>query len=137
MAKIDSRRWPVVGHHKHITMASYGKILVILQKTDCSDNLLTITPDADSTGYFVDFKQTDINTTNSKYVENDNLSHYLHLFFQSIEFDHQKCDYIQIDVPSFPSVILAPNDLSYYMDILEDQIESLQDDWPAEMESAY
>jgi len=114
------------------TISGYAKILVTIQRDGKSDDLLIVTPDLESDGYYVTFKQKTIGNTVDRYFENAALLPYISSFFTGLLYDHQRPDFVQIDVPMYPTVLLTPEKLFAYDAVLNHQVESLQDDWPFE-----
>jgi hypothetical protein len=111
---------------------SLAKITIYLQKNCVKDDVLIVTPDENTNGYYASFKQAQVGVVSKRYIANRELMPYLGMFFQSVVCDEARCDKIQIDCPSFPTVIVDPEDIYDYLDTLEDQVDSLQDVWPTE-----
>ncbi len=111
---------------------SLAKIVFYFQKNGHKDDILRIIPDDESDGYYVELKQAQVGVSNSRYVKHRDIMKYIDLVFQSVVYDEDGPDNIQIDCPTYPSVILTRDDLEDYLDVLEDQIDSLQDYWPEE-----
>jgi hypothetical protein len=111
---------------------SLAKIVFYLQKNGVKDDVLYIVPDDDSDGYYVKLNQGQTGVVNSRYIKNHDLIRYIDLFFQSVVADEAGPDKIQIDCPTYPSVILDHSVLEDYLDVLEDQIDTLQEYWPEE-----
>ena len=109
-----------------------ARILLICQKNGMQDDILTISPDTDSTGYNVRFDQKTIMNTTDTYMENKELAPYLYRFFRSIETDMVPYDCVQIDSPTFPTVVITSSNLLAYYPVLVDQIQSIQTNWPTE-----
>ena len=115
------------------SVSGYAKILVTIQRDGRPDDVLSVSPDLDSDGYYVSFRQRTVGNTTSHYCENGGLVSYLRQFFTALLFDHDQPDFIQLDIPMYPTVLLTSKTLlSYENYVLGNQIASLQDDWPFE-----
>ena len=114
------------------SVSGYAKIIVTIQRTGKPDDLLSIVPDLESDGYYVTFKQRTVGNTADRYFENESLVPYLSSFFTGLLYDHDRPDFIQLDVPMYSTVLLTSDSLFSYGAILSHQIDSLQDDWPFE-----
>ena len=110
---------------------SYAPIVVILQKSDCEDDRLTVTPN-DANGFDVKFVQNTINLVTKLYVDEDEITNYLYHFFQSLALDERGYEYVQIDCPGFPSVIKGVDTVQKYFQVLCGQIDSIFASWPEE-----
>ena len=111
---------------------SYAPIVVILQKSDCEDDVLTLTPSPDASGFDVKFVQNTINLITRLYVEEDEITNYMYHFFQSLALDERGYEYVQIDCPGFPSVIKGVDTVQKYFSVLCGQIDSIFASWPEE-----
>ena len=111
---------------------SYSPIVVILQKTGAADDVLKITPNPHASGFDVVFNQHTINVSNELYVEQSEITSYLYRFFMSLWKDEDSCEFVQIDCPAYPTVLLTPKKLDNYFPILREQILTLLKGWPAE-----
>jgi hypothetical protein len=115
-----------------VSFHGLGRILLTFLKRGNKDDRLTIDPDEYSTGYHVHFLQHTIRNTTETYLSNSELMPYLHRMFRTIELDVHAYDCVQIDCPSFPTVMIERTGLLNYFHILSDQIKSLQKTWPME-----
>jgi hypothetical protein len=111
---------------------SYAPIVVILQKSGCEDDVLTLTPSPDASGFDVKFVQNTINLITRLYVEEDEITNYMYHFFQSLALDERGYEYVQIDCPGFPSVIKGVDTVQKYFSVLCGQIDSIFASWPEE-----
>jgi len=111
---------------------SYAPIVIILQKSDCEDDRLTLTPNPDANGFDVKFVQKTINLVSYLYVEEDEVTNYMYYFFQSLALDERGYEYVQIDCPGFPSVIKGVDTIQKYFPVLCGQIDSILASWPEE-----
>ena len=107
----------------------YAAIHIVLQKTGVEDDLLTIRPDNYSDNYKVTYAQNSVNATTYSMVTPGTISNYLRLFFESVAGDTDGPDFVQIDIPTFPSVCIRTDDAPYYAGTLNRQITMLQDMW--------
>ena len=115
------------------TVSGYAKILVTIQREGKPDDILSIVPDLESDGYYATFRQRTVGNTVDRYFENEAMLPYLASFFTALLYDHERPDFVQLDVPMYSTVLLTPDTLmSYGSVLLTDQIASLQDDWPFE-----
>ena len=114
------------------TISGYAKILVTIQRDGKPDDILIVTPDLESDGYYVTFRQRTVGNTTDRYFANEALLPYLSVFFSGLLYDHDRPNFVQFDVPMYPTVLLRPDTLFSFESALRDQIESLQDDWPYE-----
>jgi len=110
-----------------------ARILVILQKAGAKDDVITIRPDQESSGYKVDFVQNTIQNTTHTTVPNGELGQYLDRVVRTIQYDAIPYEHIQVDCPLYPTVIVTLPNLNTYLPILLDQIQSLQLNWPTEI----
>jgi hypothetical protein len=111
---------------------SYSPIVLILQKTGVADDVLKITPNSQASGFDVVFDQHTINVSNVLYVEQSEITSYIYRFFKSVAMDEDSCEFVQIDCPAYPTVLLTPKKLDNYFPILREQILTLLKGWPAE-----
>ena len=107
-------------------MPAPASIYILLQKVDHKDDLLTITPDPDHGSMFnVKYEQNNLNSVNTFSLSSNTISRYLNLFFESIEMDNDGSDFIQIEIPSFPTVVIRAGDSGYYASTILKQIDFL------------
>jgi hypothetical protein len=112
---------------------TYGKIMLICIRPNREDDVLKITPSEDDRSYEIEFTQNSINNTVYTTVRQNDLENYLENFLQSVSMDEDRPQSIQIDVPSFPSVMIKSANILEYTSLLFDQISSIQDEWPLEI----
>ena len=117
---------------RDVKVTGYGKVVVTLSWLGKPDDILKISPDLESNGYYVKFDQETIGTKANCFLENAGLKGYLGLFFASFQFDVSPPEYIQFDCPMFPSVKIKYGGQDDYLSLLMAQIEFLQADWPFE-----
>ena len=117
--------------------AKLARILIICEKRGMKDDILSISPDTDSTGYNVRFTQNTIRNETTSYMSNNELAPYLYRFFRSVQNDLVPYDALQVDCPTFPSVIISNVNLLNYYPVLVDQIQSIQLNWPSETNGEY
>lgn len=112
--------------------SSLGRIILIFQKVGMKDDKLTILPDSMSNGYNVTFEQNVIGTKANMYIKNSALVPYLDKFFTAIENDTVPYDCVQIDSPTYSTVIISMSNIRNYFPMLIDQINMFQRSWPTE-----
>jgi len=117
---------------RDVKVTGYGKVVVTLSWLGKPDDVLKISPDLESNGYYVKFDQETIGTKATCFLENAGLKTYLGLFFASFQFDVAPPEYIQFDCPMFPTVKIKYGKHDDYLSLLMAQIEFLQADWPFE-----
>jgi hypothetical protein len=110
------------------TMA-YAAIHLVLQTAGKKDDVLTIRPDEHSDNYLVVYEQNTINNTTHSISTPENIHEYLRLFLDAVSEDYDGPDMIQLDVPSFPTVVIHAEDAQYYFSTLSRQISMLQSQW--------
>jgi len=109
-----------------------GRIVLTFEKQTRKDDVLTIVPDDQSNGYYVTFKQNTIQNMTERYFTNSELVPYLDRFLRTAANDSDPYECVQVDCPTFPTVIVSiPNVLTYFP-VLVDQIQSIQTYWPME-----
>jgi hypothetical protein len=113
------------------SISSYAKIIITVQRAE-TDDVLAITPDLDSDGYYVSFDQKSIRNKSHCYFNNTQLVDYLHIFFHTLLYDSETPRYIQIDCPMFPTVLFPPSQMENYFLLLQRQLAIVQEDWPFE-----
>jgi len=111
---------------------SLSPIIFYLQKTGSQDDVLKITPSPYDSGFDLEFKQRTIGTVSKGYVEQCDITSYIYRFFLAIAMDQVSCEYVQIDCPTYPSLIRRPATLDQYFPILREQILGLLKGWPVE-----
>jgi hypothetical protein len=112
---------------------SYSKIIITLINGERStDDILKITPNESNNSYDVEFKQNTVNNIVYANIVQRNLPSYLEQFFTSVTLDEEGASSIQIEVPSFPTIIIKSSNALKHLDLLQDQIESIEDNWPTE-----
>jgi len=112
---------------------SYSKILITLINGDRStDDILKITPSESNNSYDIEFRQNTVNNVVYANIVQRNLPSYLEQFFTSVTLDEEGARSIQIEVPSFPTIMIKTSNALKYLELLQDQIESIEDNWPTE-----
>ena len=109
-----------------------ARIVLIFQKAGSKDDVLTIVPDVNSMGYNVTFEQNTIRNTTMTYLKNNELVSYLDRFLMVIEHDLFPYEYVQIDSPTYSSVVVSMDRMRNYLPMLQDQIDMFQRSWPTE-----
>ena len=115
-----------------MSYSDMGRIVLIFQKETRKDDILMVIPDDQSNGYYVTFKQNTIQNMTERYFANSELVPYLDRFLRAAASDSDPYDCVQVDCPTFPTVLVSiPNVLTYFP-VLVDQIQSIQTYWPTE-----
>jgi hypothetical protein len=112
---------------------SYAPINIIVQNgAGVSDDLLRILPSEDVDFYEISYKQRTINQHITHRVSVSTIIDYLESFFTALSRDVAGPEYVQIECPTFPTILLNPRDLVSYIPTLTQQIVLLEPDWPFE-----
>ena len=80
------------------------------------------------------FTQNTIGARTERQLLHSELFSYMERFLESLQYDLQRCDFVQIDVPGYTSVMLKSTETHYYMDTFYAQVRSLHNSWPTEVE---
>jgi len=115
---------------------NYGKIVLIFIRPNREDDVLKITPSNSDNTYEIEYTQNSINNTVYTTLRQNDLENYLDTFLQAVSMDEDSPASIQIDVPSFPSVMIKSTNILNYTSLLFDQISSIQDEWPMEISTS-
>jgi hypothetical protein len=111
---------------------SYATIKLIFQKDGCKDDILKITPSEENNTYNVEYTQNTINNVVYSNIAPRYLPQYLKIFLCSVVFDEERGQFVQLEVPSFPTVIVKMAKVLEYYELLVEQIQSIEDNWPTE-----
>ena len=112
---------------------SFSKILITLINGERStDDILKISPNESNNSYDIEFRQNTVNNVVYANIVQRNLPSYLEQFFTSVTLDEEGARSIQIEVPSFPTIMIKTANALKYLTLLQDQIESIEDNWPTE-----
>ena len=114
--------------------ATLAPIVIIFQKTGFPDDKLVIRPTEGSMNFTAVFTQNTIGVRTERQLLNSELFPYIERFLESLQYDLQRCDFVQIDVPGYTSVMLKSTETHYYMDTFYAQVRSLHNSWPFEVE---
>ena len=122
------------------SFASSGpaKIVIRVLNPGNPDDILTLDPDMDSTGFNVTFDQHTTQMKTKHWVDYDAVVEYLELFFNSLTFDtdSSSCSQVQVEVPGLPCVMLKKTNLiAYLYSVLSDYMDMMMsyiDEWPVE-----
>lgn len=111
--------------------------MIRLLNHDNPDDILTLDPDMDSTGFNVLFNQQTTKMKTEHWVDYDDVVEYLESFFESLQYDSDtKSSYkIQVEVPGLPCVLLKKTDLNDYLyNVLDKYMDNLNynNEWPLE-----
>ena len=108
-------------------------IVIILQRNGYPDDKLVIRPARRSMNFDVMFTQNTIGTRTDTQISHSELYSYIERFLSVIHYDLQRCQYVQIDVPGYSSVVINSTGIGQYMNTLYYQLQSLNDCWPYEV----
>ena len=114
--------------------ATLAPIVIIFQKTGFPDDKLVIRPTEGSMNFTAVFTQNTIGARTERQLLHSELFPYIERFLESLQYDLQRCDFVQIDVPGYTSVMLKSTETYYYMDTFYAQVRSLHNSWPTEVE---
>jgi hypothetical protein len=115
-----------------VNFQGLGRIIFTFQKKHSKDDTLTVVPDTNSDGYNVTFVQNTMHNKTESHLANSELIPYLNRLFNVMMFDVAPYDCVQIDCPSFPTVVIEMYNIMSYVSVLTDQINSMQTHWPQE-----
>lgn len=114
--------------------AALAPIVIILQKNGEPDDKLVIRPTEGTMNFTAVFTQNTIGARTERQLLHSELFPYIERFLESLPYDRQHCDFVQIDVPGYTSVMLKSDETHYYMDTFYAQVRSLHNSWPMEVE---
>ena len=114
--------------------ATLAPIVIILQKNGQPDDKLVISPTEGSMSFTAVFTQNTIGVRAERQLLHSEVFPYLERFLESLRYDLQRPDFIQIDVPGYTSVMLKSTDTYRYLDTFYAQVRSLHNSWPLEVE---
>ena len=114
--------------------STLAPIVIILQKTGHADDKLVIRPTEGTMDFTAVFTQNTIGARTERQLTHSELFPYIERFLESLPYDLQRCDYVQIDVPGYTSVMLKSTDTYSYLDTFCAQVRSLHNSWPFEVE---
>ena len=114
--------------------ATLAPIVIILQKNGQPDDKLVIRPTEHSVNFAAVFTQNTIGVRTERQLAHSELFPYIERFLESLSYDEQSCDFVQIDVPGYTSVMLKSKDVQFYLDTFYAQVRSLHNSWPVEVE---
>ena len=107
---------------------------IVLQKEGANDDVLKIHPSQlHHSIYEAEFLQATIANVSYAALKSSGVLGYVELFLDSVLADENGCECIQIDCPPFPSVILYRESIIKYMPVLRVQLNSIMENWPAEI----
>ena len=121
-------------HFNYNGDVTLAPIVIILQKKDQPDDKLVIRATENSTNFTATFTQNTIGVRTERHLAHSELFPYIERFLESLQYDLQRCDFVQIDVPGYTSVMLKSTETHYYMDTFYAQVRSLHNYWPTEVE---
>jgi hypothetical protein len=114
--------------------ANLAPIVIILQKNAQPDDKLVIRPTEGSMNFTSIFTQNTIGVRTERQLLHSELFPYIERFLESLSYDEQSCNFVQIDVPGYTSVMLQSKDVQFYLDTFYAQVRSLHNSWPMEVE---
>lgn len=115
-----------------VTYEGSARIRVIFQKNGAKDDVLVISPDDQTYGYYVTFEQNTMKNKTESYMANGDLNSYIERLFHSVLFDADPYDCVQVDFPTYPTLIVERYDLPQYIPLFLEQLASVQSEWPTE-----
>ena len=121
-------------HFNYNGDVTLAPIVIILQKKDQPDDKLVIRATENSTNFTATFTQNTIGVRTERHLAHSELFPYIERFLESLQYDLQRCDFVQIDVPGYTSVMLKSTETHYYLDTFYAQVRSLHNSWPTEVE---
>jgi hypothetical protein len=114
--------------------AKLASIYIIFTKNRTPDDKLRITPSSKSTNFDIEFTQNSIGNRVERTITYSELPYYLESVLNAQNYDSQRCDFVQFDVPGYPSVIMESENVNQYVSrIFYNQVESLHGNWPYEI----
>lgn len=127
--KIDSRPDPPT---KLKTKMSAAKFIITMMQENHADDTLVVTPIDEDTYRYVHTQKT-INNVTAGIVNYSELSAYINSFMHAIRDDDTPYTNIQIDCPSYPSIVINHANITHRKigDIC-DRVYYLQENWPLE-----
>lgn len=111
-------------------MTEEARIIITIQKKYTEDDVLTFYPANE--GFDVEFVQRTIGNKVSMYIVQEEVTGYLCRFLKSVTVDDGGCDFVQIDCPGYPTVILKIANVERYIPILVEQVGAHMNNWPVE-----
>jgi hypothetical protein len=97
------------------------------------DDKLLICPERKGLGFTSTYTQDSTGSRVIHYVSNTDLIPYIERVFTRLSFDEARPDFVQFDCPGYSSVVLKTQNVYGYLEILKEQIVSLQNRWPREV----
>ena len=119
--------------YKYDAPSKLAAIVLYFQKDGQPDDTLVIRPIEGDTSFTAVFTQNTIGTRAERPLSHSELFPYLERFLEALPYDEQRCNFVQIDVPGYSSVMLKSTDVHYYMDTFYSQVRSLHNSWPLEV----
>jgi len=114
--------------------ATLAPIVIILQKNGHPDDKLVIRPTEGTMNFTAVFTQNTIGARTERQLVHSELFPFIERFLEALSYDLQRCDFVQIDVPGYTSVMLKSTETHYYLDTFYAQVRSLHNSWPMEVE---
>ena len=111
-------------------MPEDARIIITLQKKYTEDDVLTLY--VTNEGFDVEFVQRTIGNKVSTYMVQEEVTGYLSRFLRTLTLDDGGCDFVQIDCPGYPTVMLKITNVERYIPLLVEQIEAQMNNWPME-----
>lgn len=107
-------------------------MITLINGERSTDDVLKITPSESNNSYDIEFRQNTVNNVVYANIVQRNLPSYLEQFFTAATLDEEGARSIQIEVPSFPTIMIKTKNALKYLSLLVDQLESIEDNWPTE-----
>jgi len=115
-----------------VNFQGHARIQITFIKEGNKDDKLFIAPDTQSDGYTVLFDQKNIKNKAEVFMANVDLLPYVERIFLTVLYDQDPCDCIQVDFPTYPSIIVERRNLQDYFPLFSEQLASIQSYWPTE-----
>ena len=125
---------PTAPRYNYDGPSTLAPIVIILQKNGQPDDKLVIRPTEHSMHFTATFTQNTIGVRTERQLAHSELFPYIERFLESPSYDEQSCDFVQIDVPGYTSVMIKSTETHYYLDTFYAQVRSLHNSWPVEVE---
>ena len=114
--------------------AKLASIVIYFQKNRTPDDTLRITPSSKSTNFHIEFTQNSVLNRVERTIAYSELPYYLESVLNAMNYDCQRCDFVQFDVPGYPAVIMKSETVNTYVSrMFYNQVESLHGNWPYEI----
>lgn len=113
---------------------NHAHLIITLQKKYTEDDVLTLY--VTNEGFDVEFNQRTIGNKVSMYIDQQEVTGYLSRFLRTLTLDDGGCDFVQIDCPGYPTVMLKITNVERYIPLLVEQMEAQMANWPRETKTS-